>query len=53
MKSLPTSDRDSLITQTIATWQPYFTQPLNPSDAEEILYRWSGFLDIIKRSLNT
>lgn len=53
MKSQPSPDKDVLISQTITTWQPYFTQPLNPSDAEEIIYRWSGFLDIINRSLNT
>lgn len=53
MKSQATKDRDALIDQTITTWQPYFTEPLNPSDAEEIIYRWSGFLDIISRSLST
>ena len=53
MKSQGTQDRDAFISQTITTWQPYFTQPLNPQDAEEIIYRWSGFLDIISRSLST
>jgi len=53
MKSQDTQDRDTLIRQTITTWQPYFTKPLNPLDAEEIIYRWSGFLDIISRSISS
>lgn len=53
MKRQVTKDRDTLISQTITAWQPYFTKPLNPEDAEEIIYRWSGFLNIISRSLNT
>jgi hypothetical protein len=41
----------ALIQQTIETWRPYFTQPLNEQDAEEILYRWTGFINIISQSL--
>lgn len=42
---------DELIQKTIEVWQPYFTRPLQVADAEEIIGRWTGFIQIIGQAL--
>jgi hypothetical protein len=42
-----------LIQKTIEVWQPYFTTPLEASDAEEITARWAGFMNIVGQSLDS
>ncbi len=46
-------NHSELIDLTIKTWQPYFTQPIGEEEAEEIIYRWSGFLEIIAKTLES
>ena len=46
-------ESDEFIQHTITTWQPWFTQPMDRSDAEEVIERWKGFLDVVARHLET
>jgi hypothetical protein len=44
--------QEDLLHKTMEVWQPYFTETLNSSDAEEIISRWSSFITLAGQSLS-